>query len=80
MNVTNLDSVTFGVTDLAACRRFWTDFGLDESSGADGATVFSAQNGSSVVLRDTNDQGLPEPIEPGARWNIDPCDFSPPAK
>ena len=33
MNVTNLDSVTFGIADFAACRRFWTDFGLTESAG-----------------------------------------------
>ena len=52
MNVTNLDSVTFGVTDLAACRRFWTDFGLIESTAADGATVFACKNGSTVVLRE----------------------------
>ena len=46
MNVTNLDSVVFGITDLAACRRFWTDFGLTESTAADGATVFTCKNGS----------------------------------
>jgi catechol 2,3-dioxygenase-like lactoylglutathione lyase family enzyme len=66
MNVTNLDSVTFGITDFSACRRFWTDFGLTESTAADGATVFSCKNGSSVVLRDANDPTLPPPIEPGA--------------
>jgi catechol 2,3-dioxygenase-like lactoylglutathione lyase family enzyme len=66
MNVTNLDSVTFGITDLAACRRFWTDFGLEESTAADGATVFSCMNGSSVVLRDIDDPKLPAPNEPGA--------------
>ena len=65
MNVTNLDSVTFGVTDLDACRRFWTDFGLVESQ-EDGATVFSCRNGSSVVLRSAEDPALPPPIEPGA--------------
>jgi catechol 2,3-dioxygenase-like lactoylglutathione lyase family enzyme len=65
MNVTNLDSATFGVTDLAACRRFWTDFGLVEGS-ADGVTTFSAQNGSTVVLRSADDPALPDPIEPGA--------------
>lgn len=65
MNVTNLDSAVFGITDLAASRRFWTDFGLTESS-ADGATVFSAQNGSTVVLRQADDPALPTPIEPGA--------------
>ncbi|HWN40132.1 MAG TPA: VOC family protein, partial [Gammaproteobacteria bacterium] len=66
MNVTNLDSVTFGITDVAACRRFWTDFGLTESAGDDGATVFSCKNSSSVVLRDANDPKLPAPVEPGA--------------
>jgi catechol 2,3-dioxygenase-like lactoylglutathione lyase family enzyme len=66
MNVTNLDSVTFGITDFAACRRFWTDFGLTESTAPDGAIVFSCKNGSSVVLRDANDATLPQPIEPGA--------------
>ena len=66
MNVTNLDSVVFGVTDLPACRRFWTDFGLAESTAADGSTVFSCKNGSSVVLRDANDPTLPQPNEPGA--------------
>jgi catechol 2,3-dioxygenase-like lactoylglutathione lyase family enzyme len=65
MNVTNLDSATFGVTDLETCRRFWTDFGLVES-GADGATVFTCQNGSTVVLRGIDDPKLPDPIEPGA--------------
>ena len=52
MNVTNLDSVSFGITDLEACRRFWTDFGLIESTALDGATIFSCKNGSTVVLRD----------------------------
>jgi len=65
MNVTNLDSATFGVTDLAACRRFWTDFGLVEAN-ADGDTIFSCQNGSTVVLRRADDPALPDPIEPGA--------------
>ena len=57
MNVTNLDSATFGITDFAACRRFWTDFGLVESRDAD-ATVFSCRNGSTVVLRDAADPTL----------------------
>jgi len=66
MNVTNLDSVTFGITDFAACRRFWIDFGLEESTAADGATVFTCMNGSTVLLRSADDPTLPPPIEPGA--------------
>jgi catechol 2,3-dioxygenase-like lactoylglutathione lyase family enzyme len=65
MNVTNLDSATFGVNDLDICRRFWADFGLTESH-ADGATVFSCANGSTVVLRGADDPSLPAPIEAGA--------------
>jgi catechol 2,3-dioxygenase-like lactoylglutathione lyase family enzyme len=65
MNVTNLDSATFGVTDLDTCRRFWTDFGLVESR-ADGATIFTCKNGATVVLRSADDPALPAPIEPGA--------------
>jgi catechol 2,3-dioxygenase-like lactoylglutathione lyase family enzyme len=66
MNVTNLDSVVFGVTDLGACKRFWNDFGLAETTAADGATVFSCKNGSTVVLRSADDPSLPQPIEAGA--------------
>src|SRR5688500_8745966 len=65
MNVTNLDCAVFGVTDLATCRRFSTDFELVEGSEG-GATVFSCQDGATVVLRHADDAKLPAPIEPGA--------------
>jgi catechol 2,3-dioxygenase-like lactoylglutathione lyase family enzyme len=65
MNVTNLDSVTFGVTDLETCRRFWSDFGLAEHRTDEGS-VFSCCNGSTVVLREASDPSLPAAIEPGA--------------
>lgn len=67
MSVTNLESVTYGVDDLDASIRFWTDFGLTRDPGAaPSAPVFRAQDGSSVVLRHTNDPELPAPIEPGS--------------
>jgi catechol 2,3-dioxygenase-like lactoylglutathione lyase family enzyme len=64
MNITNLDSVTFGITDFDTCRRFWTDFGLAERRDGDVVT-FSARNGSTVVLRAAGDPALPPAIEPG---------------
>jgi catechol 2,3-dioxygenase-like lactoylglutathione lyase family enzyme len=64
MNVTNLDSVTFGVADFDVCRRFWTDFGLREST-VDGAPQFSCKNGATVVLRPADDESLPPAVEPG---------------
>jgi catechol 2,3-dioxygenase-like lactoylglutathione lyase family enzyme len=64
MNVTNLESVIFGVDDFDTCRRFWTDFGLEESV-RDGAVCFDCRDGSGVVLRDIDDPNLPPPVEPG---------------
>jgi catechol 2,3-dioxygenase-like lactoylglutathione lyase family enzyme len=66
MNITNLESVIFGVYDLAESKRFWTDFGL-EPSGVDSAAVrFSAQDGSSVILRAHDDPALPPAVERGS--------------
>lgn len=65
MNITNLESATFGITDFDACTRFWTDFGLTQSRDGD-AVIFSCQNGSTVVLRRADDPTLPAPVEPGA--------------
>src|SRR5215471_11970751 len=64
MNVTNLEQVTFGVADLDACRRFWTDFGLAESRQPEGS-VFSCRDGSSIALRRIDDPSLPPAIERG---------------
>jgi len=65
MNVTNLEQVTFGVVDLDACRRFWSDFGLSESEQPNGS-VFSCRDGSTVVLRRIDDPSLPRTVERGA--------------
>jgi catechol 2,3-dioxygenase-like lactoylglutathione lyase family enzyme len=65
MNITNLECATFGVTDLDACRKFWTDFGLAETAAGD-ATIFTCKNGGMVELRRADDPTLPAPIEPGA--------------
>jgi catechol 2,3-dioxygenase-like lactoylglutathione lyase family enzyme len=64
MNVTNLEAVTFGVSDLALCRRFWSDFGLAETVDPHGS-VFSCRDGSTVVLRRIDDPSLPPANEPG---------------
>lgn len=65
MPVTNLDSVTFGVADLETCRKFWTDFGLEESRRGS-ASYFSCQDGSTVVLRTPDDPALPPAPHPDA--------------
>jgi len=65
MNVTNLETVTYGVVDLDASERFWTDFGLIADDDANPG-CFRAQDGSSVVLCGSKDPGLPTAIEPGS--------------
>jgi catechol 2,3-dioxygenase-like lactoylglutathione lyase family enzyme len=65
MNVTNLEALTFGVSDLELCRRFWNDFGLAETVEPSGS-LFSCRDGSSVILRHIDDPALPPANEPGA--------------
>ena len=54
MNVTNLEQVTFGVTDVETCRKFWRDFGLTEAHQPAGS-VFSCRDRSAVVVRRSDD-------------------------
>ena len=60
MSITNLELVTFGVTDLDLSIRFWTEFGLEpQKAGDDDAVLFLARNGSGVELRMEGDPALP---------------------
>ena len=62
MNHTGIDKVTYGVTDLEKCAKFWTDFGLSPIKTGDGQRKFSAQNGALIELRSANDPNLPPPV------------------
>ena len=64
MKILGLDSVTFGVDDVATARRFWNDFGLSEvENGADGA-VFETREKATIVVRAIDDPDLvPAPVE-----------------
>lgn len=66
MNVTNLESVTYGVAEFEPSTRFWTDFGLRRDDLGDGAIGFSAADGSGIVLRSGDDPALPPAAAPDA--------------
>jgi catechol 2,3-dioxygenase-like lactoylglutathione lyase family enzyme len=66
MRITNLDSATYGVTDLPTSERFWADFGLTLEPADHEGACFSAADGSTIVLRDTDDPALPQRIERGS--------------
>jgi len=70
MNILGLDTLVFGVDDMAGSRQYLLDYGLDEVS-YDPAVggVFEALDGTSITIRHSNDTSLP-PLPPGAH---SPC-------
>ena len=64
MNIIGPDALVFGVDDLAACRQYLLDYGLDEV-GFDPVAggSFAALDGTSITLRRSADPRLP-PLPP----------------
>jgi catechol 2,3-dioxygenase-like lactoylglutathione lyase family enzyme len=62
MNILGLDSLVFGVTDVAACSRYFLDYGLRTS----GEGKFEALDGTSVVIRAAEDGDLPAAMDSGS--------------
>lgn len=61
-----IDSITYGVEDLAACRKFFLDWGLKlVAERADGLD-FECLNGCEVRVRRSDDAALPPAAEPGS--------------
>ena len=72
MNVTTLDAVTYGVTDLPTAKRFWTDFGLSLVEESKDRLVFRSLDDSNVEVKLAGDPSLPPAFEtgPGVRESI----------
>src|SRR3989442_3640577 len=66
MSIEGIDSITYGVEDLAECRRFFLDWGLQLRREAPGRLEFATLNGCQVVVADKNDPALPPAIEGGS--------------
>jgi catechol 2,3-dioxygenase-like lactoylglutathione lyase family enzyme len=62
MNIIGPDSLVFGVDDVDACTKYFTDYGL--TPAGDGR--FEALNGTSVVIRPRDDASLPAALETGS--------------
>jgi len=65
MNVTTIDSVTYGAPDLTTAKRFWTDFGLSLIEERDDRLLFSSLDQSTVEVKLATDPSLPPAIEDG---------------
>lgn len=60
MSILGVESVVFGVDDLARCAQFWTDFGLIPVASSDREAVFEVASGSRVIVLNEDDSELPE--------------------
>ncbi|HEX9556895.1 MAG TPA: VOC family protein [Reyranella sp.] len=64
--IEGIDRVTYGVEDLAACQRFFLDWGLklvrEHAAGLD----FESLNGCELLVRKSDDPSLPPAVEPGS--------------
>ena len=64
MSVEGIDEVSFGALDLAACQRFFGDWGLTQVSASAQTLVYESLNGCRVIAAASDTPGLPPGIEP----------------
>jgi catechol 2,3-dioxygenase-like lactoylglutathione lyase family enzyme len=64
MNIQGIDEITFGATDLSACRRFFQDWGLTLVDESPQVLTFESLNGCRVRIAHSDTPGLPTGIEP----------------
>ncbi|MDH6696509.1 VOC family protein [Streptomyces griseoviridis] len=79
MGIQRIESVTYGIDDLATCARFFEDFGLFPALRTDGHAVFETRTGQTLHLDSAPDGRLPPPVEPGPTlreivWGVDTPD------
>ncbi|MBM3600174.1 MAG: glyoxalase [Alphaproteobacteria bacterium] len=65
MTILGIDRITYGVDDLAACKRFFLDWGLKLVHEAPDGLDFESLNGCQVWIRPQDDPGLPAAFEKG---------------
>jgi catechol 2,3-dioxygenase-like lactoylglutathione lyase family enzyme len=76
MSIEGIDRIVYGVEDMAACRKFFSDWGLRLKRDSADAADFESLNGCEIQLRHKDDASLPPPIEPGPTlreltWGVD---------
>lgn len=65
MSVLGIDEISYGADDLAACRQFFLDWGLNLAEEQADRLVFETLNGCRVIVAATNHPDLPPAIEAG---------------
>jgi catechol 2,3-dioxygenase-like lactoylglutathione lyase family enzyme len=65
MSILGIDRITYGVEDVAKCRRFFLDWGLKLVRETADGLDFETLNGCEVQVRNVNDPTLPPAMESG---------------
>jgi catechol 2,3-dioxygenase-like lactoylglutathione lyase family enzyme len=79
MTICGIDSLLYGVEDVALCTRFFENWGLElAGSGRHGAD-FMLLDGTTLQLRSRHERSLPPPLVPGSSvretvWGVDSLD------
>ena len=76
MGILRVEEARFGVTDIAECVRFFSDFGLLALESGDHGAAFATPAGQRLELYAHDDPSLPPALEPGATirevvWGVD---------
>src|SRR4051795_1485815 len=76
MAIVGVQTVIYGVEDLAVCEKFFTDFGLMPLRRSREEIDFVLPEGSHIILRHANDPELPVPFAGGSGvrrvvWGVD---------
>lgn len=66
MAVLGIDEITYGVTDLPKCIKFFKDWGLTLKEETPQKAIFATLNGCRVIVADHNLAELPPAIEEGS--------------
>lgn len=79
MSISGIDRVTYGVEDLEAAKKFFSDWGLKLVREGDGGLDFETLSGGEIFVRKMDDPALPPAIEEGSTlrqiiWSTDTQD------
>jgi catechol 2,3-dioxygenase-like lactoylglutathione lyase family enzyme len=66
MSILGIDRITYGVADVARCRKFFLDWGLKLVRESAASLDFETLNGCEVQVRGIEDPALPPAIESGS--------------
>lgn len=67
MSIIGLDTLIFGVEDVAACGRYLTDYGLEPVGVTAAGGRYEALDGTAVVIARSDDASLPPALKTGCQ-------------